>query len=76
MKKWQKCKNSEKWQYEKLTSGEASEYREKEKERVSRYVSARRQEIVDASKGQSSVYKHVETEMTPKSKAKEQSRRR
>ena len=66
MKKWQKCKNSEKWQYEKLTSGEASEYREKEKERVSRYVSARRQ---------SSVYKHVEAEMTPKSKAKEQSRR-
>ena len=40
MKKWQKHKNSEKWQYEKLTSGEASEYRETEKERVSRYVSA------------------------------------
>ena len=76
MKKWQKRKYSEKWQYKKLTSGEASEYREKEKERVSRYVSAQRQEIIDASKGQSSVYKHVETEMTPKSKAKEQSRRR
>ena len=44
-----------KWWYKKLTSGEASEYREKEKERVSRYVSAQRQEIIDASKGQSSV---------------------
>ena len=76
MKKWQKHKNLEKWWYEKLISGEASEYREKEKERVSRYVSAQRQEIIDASKGQSSVYKHVEAEMTLKSKAKEQSRRR
>ena len=76
IKKWQKRKNSEKWRYEKLTSVEASDYREKEKERVSRYVSARRQEIIDASKGQSSVYKHVEAEITPKSKAKEQSRRR
>ena len=76
MKKWQKCKNSEKWWYEKLTSVEANDYREKEKERVSRYVSAQRQEIIDASKGQSSVYKHVEAEITPKSKAKEQSRRR
>ena len=26
MKKWQKCKNSEKWQYEKLTSSEAGAY--------------------------------------------------
>ena len=76
IKKWQKRKNSEKWQYEKLTSVEASDYREKEKERVSRYVSAQRQQIIDASKGQSSVYKHVEAEITPKSKAKEQSRRR
>ena len=40
MKIWLKCKNSEKWQYEKLTSVEANDYREKEKERVSRYVSA------------------------------------
>ena len=40
MKKWQKCKNSEKWRYEKLTIVEANDYREKEKERVSRYVSA------------------------------------
>ena len=55
---------------------EASEYRQKEKERVSRYVSEQRKEIIDASKGQSSVYKHVEAEMTLKSKAKEQSRRR
>ena len=76
MKKWQKHKNLKKWQYEKHTSSEASEYREKEKERVSRYVSEQRQELIDASKGQSSVYKHVEAEMTPKSKAKEQSRRR
>ena len=75
MIKWQKRKNSEKWRYEKLTSGEASEYREKEKERVSRYVSAQRQEIIDASKGQSSVY-NVEAEMKLKSKAKDQSRRR
>ena len=70
MKKWQKRKNSEKWWYEKLTSVEANDYREKETERVSRYVSAQRQEIIDASKGQSSVYKHVEAEMTPKSKGK------
>ena len=38
MKKWQKHKNSKKWWYEKLASSEASEYREKEKERASRYV--------------------------------------
>ena len=76
MKKWQKRKNSEKWRYKKLTSAEANDYREKEKERVSRYVSVQRQEIIDKSKGQSSVYKLVEAEMTPKSKAKEQSRRR
>ena len=39
IKKWQKHKNSKKWWYEKLRSSEASEYQEKEKERVSRYVS-------------------------------------
>ena len=76
MKKWQKCKNSKKWWYKKLMSSESSEYREKEKERVSKYVSEQRQELIDASMGQSSVYKHVEAEMTPKSKVKEQSGRR
>ena len=39
MKKGQKCKNSKKWWYKKLTSSEASQFMEKEKERISKYVS-------------------------------------
>ena len=74
-KKWQKRKNTEKWRYEKLMSSEAAEYRENEKRRVTKYVSERSQGLIDASQGDSSVCKHVQTEeRTPKSKAKEKSR--
>ena len=76
-KKWQRHKNAEEWRYKKLTSSGADEYREKEKECVSWYVSDRRQDLVKAAAGESSVYKHIkqeEEEMTPKSKAKEKSR--
>ena len=76
-KKWQKQKNTEKWRYEKLMSSKAAEYRENEKRRVTKYVSQRRQGLIDASQGDSTVYKHVQTEaLTPKSKAKEKSRLR
>ena len=76
-KKWQKHKNTEKWRYKKLMSSKAAEYRENEKRRVTKYVSQRRQGLIDASQGDSTVYKHVQTEeMTPKSKAKEKSRLR
>ena len=52
-------------------SSETAEYRENEKRRVTKYVSQRRQGLIDASQGDSTVYKHVQTEeMTPKSKAK------
>ena len=58
-------------------SSEAAEYRENEKRRVTKYVSQRRQGLIDASQGDSTVHKHVQTEeMTPKSKAKEKSRLR
>ena len=76
-KKWQKRKNTEKWRYKKLMSSEAAEYRENEKRRVTKYVSQRRQGLIDTSQGDSTVYKHVQTEaLTPKSKAKEKSRLR
>ena len=32
LKKWKQKKNTEKWHYEKLTSSDAAEYREREKE--------------------------------------------
>ena len=54
-KKWQKWKNTEKWRYKKLMSSEAAEYRENEKRRVTKYVSERRQGLIDASQGDSSV---------------------
>ena len=57
-------------------SNEAADFREKEKERVTKYVSEKRQELIDASLGKSSVYTHVEEDLTPKSKAKEKSRKR
>ena len=76
LKMWKQKKNSEKWHYEKLISSEADEYREKEKERVTKYVSDKWQELIDALQGQSSVYKHIEEDLTPKSKSKEQSWRR
>ena len=58
-------------------SSKAAEYRENEKRRVTKYVSQRRQGLIDASQGDSTVYKHVQTEaLTPKSKAKEKSRLR
>ena len=58
-------------------SSKAAQYRENEKRRVTKYVSQRRQGLIDASQGNSSVYKDVQTEeMTPKSKAKEKSRLR
>ena len=56
-------------------SSKAAEYRENEKRRITKYVSQRRQGLIDASQGDSTVYKYVQTEaMTPKSKAKEKSR--
>ena len=76
-KKWQNQKSTEKWRYKKLMASEAAEYRENEKRRVTKYVSQRRQGLIDASQGDSTVYKYVQTEeMTPKSKAKEKSRLR
>ena len=76
-KKWKNRKKTEEWRYKKLTSSNADDFREKEKERVSRYVSEKRQDIIDAANGESTVYKHIkEEEMTPKSRAKEKSRKR
>ena len=73
----EKSKKTEEWRYKKLTSGYADEYREKEKECVSQYVSEKRQDIIDVAHGESTIYKHVkEEEMTPKSRAKEKSRKR
>ena len=47
-------------------SSEAAEYRENKKRRVTKYVSQRRQGLIDASQGDSTVYKHVQTEaLTP-----------
>ena len=68
--KWKCRKNTEKWCYEKLMSNEAADFREKEKERVTKYVSEKRQELIDASLGKSSVYTHVEEDLTPNPKQK------
>ena len=76
-KKWQRQKNTKRWRYKKLMSSKVAEYRENEKRRVTKHVSQRRQRLIGASQGDSTVYKHVQTEeMTPKSKAKEKSRLR
>ena len=72
-----KRKNRKKWRYKKLTSTDAGNFREREKECVSHYVSYKRQDLVDAAGGHSSVYKHIkEEELTQKSKVKEKSRKR
>ena len=43
---------------------------------MSRYVSQKRQDIIDVAHGESTIYKHVkEEEITPKSRAKEKSRK-
>ena len=39
IKKWKRRKNTEKWRYDKLMSNEAEDFREKEKEQVTKYVS-------------------------------------
>ena len=66
--------NTEKWCYEKLTSSDAAEYTERGKERVTKYVSDKWQDLIQATQGQSTVYTHIEDEvLTPKSKAKEKS---
>ena len=73
----EKSKKTEEWRYKKLTSSYADDYREKEKERVSHYVSEKRQDIMDVAHGELTVYKHIkEEEMTPKSRAKEKSSKR
>ena len=69
-------KKTEEWRYKKLTSTDADNFREREKEHVSHYVSDKRQDLVDAAGGHSSVYKHIkEKELTPKSKANEKGRK-
>ena len=74
-KKWKMRKNAEEWWYKKLMSGEAEEYHEKEKQRVSKFQSEKRQEIIQGAQGQSEMYQYVgEQQDTPKMKAKEKSR--
>ena len=58
-KKWKNKKNPEEWRYKKLTSDNADDYREKEKEHVSWYVSEKRQDIIGVAHGESTIYKHV-----------------
>ena len=68
-------KNAEEWWYKKLMSAEAEEYHEKEKQRVSKFQSEKRQEIIQAAQGQSEMYQYIsEQQDTPKTKAKEKSR--
>ena len=76
-KKWKNHKKTEEWRYKKIMSADTDEYREREKECVSWYVSDKRQDLIDAACGESSMYKHIrEEDMTPESKAKEKSRKR
>ena len=70
-------KKNEEWRYKKLMSTDADNFREREKEHVSHYVSDKRQDLVDEAGGHSSVYNLIkEEELTPKSKAKEKSTKR
>ena len=76
-KKWKKRKTAEEWCYKKLTSQEAEEYHEKEKARVSRFHSEKRQELIQAVQGNSKKYQYISEDIaaaTPKTKAKEKSR--
>ena len=76
-KRWQRHKNAEEWRHKKLMSADVDDYREKEKEHVSWYVSDKRQDLIKVAAGELSVYKHIkqeDKEMTPKSKVKEKSR--
>ena len=67
--KWKKRKNTAEWRYNKLTSEDANVFREREKRRVQKAQEHRRQEIIDAAQGTSSVYTHFEE--SPRTRAKE-----
>ena len=76
-KRWKLCKNAEEWWYKKLMSEEGEEYLEKEKQPVTKFLSEKRQEIIQAAQGQSEMYQYIsDQEDTPKTKAREKSRRR
>ena len=70
--KWKKQKNTAEWCYNKLTSEDANVFREWEKRRVQKAQEYRRQEIIDAAQGMSSVYTRFEE--SPCTRAKEKSR--
>ena len=62
-----------------LMSEDAEEYHEKEKERVAKFQSEKHQEIIQAAQRNSEMYQYLGdggSDVTPKTKAKEKSRRR
>lgn len=74
---WKKKKNTAKWRYEKLMSEAADTFRTTENARVKRSQEIQRQNIIDAARGESSVYQHIaDTAESPRSRKKEKSRKR
>ena len=72
--KWEKCKNTAEWRYNKLTSEDAEVYCASEKRRVQKAQEHQWQETIDTAQDNSSVYTHIED--SPLTRAKEKCRAR